>query len=67
MIALLDDKLRTVYRRLTVLDGDFASRVFRTQSSLISALFLSHNPDCALTVWTVVGRVLTQLQSGLVS
>lgn len=51
--------------KLTVLNGDFTFSVVRTQNGLIDAPLLDHRADCALAVRTVVGGVLTQLQSGL--
>lgn len=53
--------------KLTVLDGDFALSVVCSQGGLTDASLLDHGADCALAVRTVIGGVLTELQSGLES
>lgn len=52
--------------KLTVLKRDLALAVFCSQNRLIASSLLEHCAHCALTVWTVIGRVLSQLQSRLV-
>lgn len=53
--------------KLTVLDGDFAISVLCTQNGLIGTPLLDDSANCALAVRAVVGRILTQLQSRLIS
>lgn len=57
---LIDDQVGVV------LNGDFTIPVLSTQYGFINASFLDDGADGTLAVSAVVGRILTQLQSGLI-
>lgn len=65
MVVLLDEIILCLHE-LTVLDGDPALAVVYSQCRLVASSLLDHCAHCPLPIGTVIGWVLSQLQSRLV-